>query len=743
MNHALLLVAVPFLAASIAAAPAADPGPAEAASTQVSETPAYRAASVLVTGLGPEAVPILQDRGIILFSGDAKRGRQVLHVQRPLFESLARHADAWQLFLAAAEQSRSGSEPAADLRSLRSLQALPLAGFMTVPVRAAVDILANRAFHLGALGPKLGPASGQPPLLETAWGAAFSAETHLPVLGDPATVAEDFFLRHLSGPDPSPSRSHFLSHVRSVHQKDLAAPLAGDLVSGKPSAETLSWVTRYLREQLALWNVLGAAKRLESVERSTSLRKELAELRTVLTPLAAKPGLREEFDAALKASGPRPRGRFTVSELHVHSADRDGTLDLEDTAVVSIAYWVDGLAPTESARVTEAGFLDLGESGIAHRTLQETERMNGGPYLFSAQVPVDRTGPLRYRFHLQAGALAPISRETDIPVSPSLPQQLLAAAGAQQETVSCQFEDSEALSEAVEKELEPLSAQPQFKRLAASVRKNAADVALLPAALEKVQGALEPSRLYASGEQCTFRSDRAEHGLTALAGLPAGCDARPEGASNLSRELLRLHRVAEERRLRQDAFRKTVAEARSLEAACRPDDAAQTYAAAMALLEADPESRCGELEQQFTTIRLLDLPRTGSMTELGRIYDSLVERASRYFSVGDYRGAIEITAPLLSILDALPSRCHERQRAAAAKTAEAAGVALGPLDPKRAAAVLPAANPAKYVESIRAEWEERRRKARAARERARLQESPVAPLEESETPADKPAGEPR
>ncbi|MFH1723179.1 MAG: hypothetical protein ABII00_01015 [Elusimicrobiota bacterium] len=691
------------------------------------------AAAVLETALGSKALAILHEYGYVLLGGTPKDGRRVIHVQWEPLRSLNEHAGAWLGFLELYKQNRRGVSIEGDLKRLRALQTTPTAGLISGPVRAALDALALHMEAGSELGKRLPAASRQKLLFDTRWGEDFLERTHVDLLPSAAEAADEFFMRHLTGPGESlEPADHFLGHVRNVYGEELAEQLGRDRTAGEASKELRKWIGKYLADQTLLWNFTRTRGRLRSIERPSGLKRTLKDLRAVVEPLSRETGLLERLREEMKAEGPAPRLRFTGPELHVQNAAGSADVDVGDTIVVSMAYWIEGLEERETARITEVAYADRGAGGVADRVQNYVERRKGGPHSFTARVPVRSSETITYRLHLDAPGSDRFQREIEIKVSPRYHDLLLEAGKAEAKAEACQLQEAVALLESLQDKIAPLAAKTRFARLLATLGDRARTVSKQIDRRESLNAALDGARLYASADQCDFRADRARRALSLLADLPPGCDAAQSGDTILSAELQSLVEATDRRRLHQEAFLKGASKARELARACRAQDAAEQYAAALALLDAEPEARCGQWEKEYTLIRISELPRAAAADALATAIDESVGRASRRFADGDYPGTTGILLPLMAAIDAMPeSRCYASLRTKAEQLAEAAGVALAPPDPEDVRASLPKDSVEKALKDVLAERERHQRGQRSEAERERIRQAPHPPEEDA------------
>ncbi|MFA6091656.1 MAG: hypothetical protein WCU88_04135 [Elusimicrobiota bacterium] len=680
-----------LLAAAASAEPVVQQQPAEPAAqpqaaieTPRPAVPAPQAAyAALEDALGPDAVSVLVRRNMILLSGE-KKAPAVLSVQWPMLEAFIARAKDLQLLPELCAKIRSNESLSGDPAALRRIASMSTAGPVTDEVRSAAALLAAHIENVSSFPPALA-ASTQKPLGLLAWGADFQDRVHGDTAADLQDAASAFFSEFLYGPHRSvEAESHYLAHMKSVHASDEAPVLESDRAAGSASQRTLDSLAEYLGEQRRLLAADRTRERLGSIEKNGSLRRDLTDVSELAEKILAGPDISRALRFALQTPGPQPRVKFSGAELHVHSLDGKESFDIGDTAIVSLAYWVEGLSPKESAVVTEAGFLDDEISGMQESRAETVKRAGGGPYTVTLRAPLRSAGKKTYRFILYTADGAMTARAVEIEVSPRLEELRLAAAQAEDLAQRCRLADAEKSFSGLEERLAPLEEKPQAREILSWLKPRLRLAAEQAADWKTLRSQLDGVRLYASKEQCDFRADKALRALALLDKLPSGCDRMPSEsrtASSLRAELETLLRETQTRRANQDAFRVSVARGRKLESACRHEEAADAFASALALLDSDGEARCGAWETEYTTLRLQDLPRARAGQALVEELAALREKAALKASQKDPAGALAVLNPQIARIDALPDPlCYQEERRKSEGLAAAAGAALPPPD---------------------------------------------------------------
>lgn len=462
-------------------------------------------------------------------------------------------------------------------------------------------------------------------------------------------------------------------------------------------------------------------ERVAKAEKGSDARKDLADVREAAPRLAAAPDLPARLKDILSAPDEPSAVKLTAPELHARS--EDGTpLEPGDKAVFSIAYWVDGLAKGAQTDVVEALYLDQGALGLALVRRESRRRASGGPYVVNVTAVVPAAGRLTYRLALDSAEAAPLSREASVPVSDALDALRAEAGRAESLARACRLDESTAVWHEV---LSGLGTQDSPARAALTKEAKSRLRAAEDWARDRRELAesLDGARLYATAEQCEYRTDRAERALKLLSGLPAGCDRGEAGGPGVAAELADLSRLTDSRRRLQEGFRASVKKARDAESSCRAQDAARLYASALALLDSDAGARCGALDAEYQAVRLGDLPRVAGAEGLSAALEAELAKARKRFSAGDPAGALKVLLPLSTALRRAPdARCHAALLKDADELAQGAGMAVAPVE---ASALRLGPDPAsEAVAAAKKDWERRQAEADEARGQAENLQAP-------------------
>lgn len=670
---------------------------------------------LLEEALGAKALQGLERQGLLATADNPDR---LLAVSWDAFKKAEDAAPRLAEFLTAFDKLSDGREPADPTDAFSELRDLPEGGFFKGAMRDALSAAASRAAAVRELGERRAPLAKSGSLFRTPWGQEFAQRTHADLGGASAdAAASDFFSRVLAAPAaPAGAAAHLLAWAAASGVEGLEAELGASRAAGKAGAALEARLGRYLRDQALLEQVLAASERLARIERGSDAKTLFKDARAAAPALAAAGGLSKRLKDAFEDEPANSPLRLSAHEVHVQGAGAP-PLEPGDKAVFSAAYWVDGLPKGRSARIAEVLLLEDPQRGLSVVSRASRSRGNGGPYTVSIEAELPRSGNLSYRLLLDAGGAVPAELPRAVEVSDSLDGLRGAAAEAQWLGLSCRFDDAEKAWNGV---LEKASSSKKASaRVAAEARDALRTVAFWKARKKELDESLDGARLFASRERCEYRTDRAERALKLLAALPAGCDRTApgglgSGAGSVAAELSRLASVTESRRSLQEAFRAGVARAKDREASCKSEEAAVLYASSLALLDSDPDARCGDFEREHAAVRLADLPRAAAVKGLSDAVEAELSNARRRLAEGKPHAALAALQPLSTGLRALPDqRCWSSALSKADELAEASGVALGPQSAAERGLAPDMPRPA--LAEARRDWEERQARLREER----------------------------
>lgn len=716
---------------SLAAAPAAakrkrkekppEPAPEAAAEPHVSGE--RRAYALAEKSLGAEALAILNERGYLVTVGKGNDARLV-HAQWEALLALTERGR--ELGVLASLLAENAKAPAfdGDEEAVRALRAAPAGGLMTPGVRAAADLLAA---HLAAAHALERDAleRGGARLFETEAGAAFMRWARPELRGDSRALANEYFRLRLAAPEHAEAAAaHLLGYMKEARGRELEEALGRDLAANKLSEELGGALAGYLEDQVRLWTLFRTPERIRELERATDLRRDLKELAAVLPRLGedAVRELREALDSPAGATR-----EFRVTELHVHASGEWPGVDTGDTVVVSASFWLESLGNGGSVEAFAVGFTDHGEGGLRDKSVVPLRLTESGPHVFKGSFILDAHEPRTYRLLVSAESAETVRREIEITPSLAHKGALEKLTDARVMLQSCELEGTLEQASALERAFAQGGERPQTKALAEDARRLRAEAEAASRAYQELQAALPGARLYSSSDQCEFQVDRAERALELLGTLPAGCALRQDGADQaLGAELAALFERTGARAQRQLAFRQGVASGAELEKACKGPEAAEAYAGALALLDADAAARCGEAEAEYVRVRDEALPRALAGASSARSAEDALAKAEKLFAGGDHAGALGVLHPLAAGLkQAENPGCYGVVLKRAEELSQAAGVALAPRE--RSRSELGPDDTAELAAEIGKESRRRRSTRRSQRESELERQSPQAP----------------
>lgn len=703
--------------------------PARAEEKAPPPVPERAAAAAIAKALGSRGLDILDETGIVVAARVKNSGRRILHVEWQDLAVLIRHAAALESAAALYEDARVREKGTVlgDLAGVRRIQALPTTGPITPAIKTALDVLGLHLKSADALGKTLTQTEHAAVLFDAPWARDYFERIHGAILEDFRPHAGAYFRDILVGPrDLSAAVEHFLLYTRDILGDDATQLLTADRTKGKASPKLEALIARYLLDQQRLWTAARTRERLRAIEDHTDLTEEMSRLRVVTDGLSKTPDLVKKIGELLKAEPPRTTVRFSGPDLHVRSEDGRSGFREGDSAVISMAYWIEGLGGDEKLAVTETGFFRRGGSGVSRRSEQIVKRKGAGPHVFTTRVRLGPGGRGDYHLALAAPGAATFFKKTAIRWSGGAKEAREVLPAVDNLISECELSEAGQMLADLESQVSGDKHAPEG--LLENIRDRARLVDEQKSLLEDLYKSLAGVRLYASKDECRYRTDRAERALSILEHLPPGCDRlKAESSGPISLEVRKMLQATERRRLNQEVFRTAAAEARKRETACKFEVAGKMYASALALLDSDPEARCGAWEAEYTRIKLTDLPRAVSASDLAESIDKSIDDASRLFAKGDYSGALGIVVPLAAGIRALPdAHCYKARSDKADQFVRSAGLALGS-DSRASSAALPKDSTGKEVRSVAMEYERVMRREHRTRTREDIRQSPLTP----------------
>ena len=612
-----------------------------------------------VSAFGEAGVQTLAARGYVVIQGrGAERRLAAVH---------------WKALegLAAAAPSCLTLSP--DFAACRSL---PFDGAMTPRLHALASSVAaanEERFALASSSASLTEPAALPNLFETAWGRDFAARRGADRVEETAALAKPFFEDYLGGPRPNEDAAkHFLEVAAARGEAGAGAKLAADAERGAASDELRRMLRSYLQDERRRRGLRLADARVLALVADKETARDLAALKALAATLAAKPDLLASLETAVSGA-PSPSGapKLRSAGIHLQESTRLGQHELGDEAVVSGAYWVDGLEEGASAALEETTFVETAR-GFAAVATNGVKRRNGGPYIYERRLTIDETHPFAVVALVSAASGTVVTERAEVPVAPDYELSLKKEAEALQASLSCDPKSAGAAYGALADLVsDAAKVKPQYRSLldrALLGRKKAAADA---AALSRFEEASAAARADAAPQRCAFAVERTDAALALARRLPAGCD---RGLPELFAQRAVLSRRAAD----QNWILKASADARSRRRACDFAGASERWTEALAVAEADPAARCGQAdaEAKAAEAELPAVRRASAWTEaLGKSVDKAGAEplpAKR----------LALLAPALARLDALEDRdCRRGLIKRAERLAGAAGDAeTGPAD---------------------------------------------------------------
>ena len=634
---------------------------------------ALLAASLLLAAQAASAAPLdafvsaFGEAGVTTLSA---RGYIVLQGRGPERRLVAVHWKSLERLAASAESCHRLSPEFAACRSL------PSDGAMTPRLHALADAVAaanEERFALTSSSASPAEPAGLPNLFDTPWGRDFAARRGADRVEEPAPLAKPFFEDFLGGPRPNADAAkHFLAVETARGASGADVLLSSDAARGAASDDLRMLIRRYLRDERRRRGLSRAEARVAAVSAEKDAARDLEALTSIAATLAVKPGLLSSLESAVSgAAAPAGAPKLRSAGIHLQDPTRLGQHELGDEAVVSGAYWVDGLEEGASAAIEETTFLET-LRGFSAAETASVKRRNGGPYVFERRLAIGEAKPFAVVAFVSAASGTVVAERVEVPVAPDYELSLKKEAEAIQDSQSCDPKSAEAAYGALADLLaDAAKVKPQYRSLldrAVAGRKRAADDA---AALAKLEEAVADARADSSPQQCAYSVSRTDAAIALARKLPAGCD-------RVLPELFAQRAAISRRAADQKWFLNASDAARSRRRACDFAGAARGWTEALAVLETDPAARCGkaDAEAKAAETELPAVRRAAAWTE------TLVKSVDKAEAETVPAKRLALLAPALARLDSLEDRdCRRDVFKRAEKLAAAAGDAeTGPAD---------------------------------------------------------------
>lgn len=656
-----LLAALLAPAAAVAAAPAAPP-------------PSSPALALLEESFGAKGVETLAARGIIVLQG--KPGaRRLAAVHWKALDTLSKAASSCLALASAADALGNERTPTTSFTDFAACRALPVEGLMTPSLHglaAALQTLHEERWALALASASAAGVAGKPNVFDTPWGKDLAARRHADALENPAPLVKPVFDDLLAGPRPDKNATAlFAAEASARGAADPELLLSRDSTQGNMSEELRERLRRTLSNERRRWSAAQARAAAAKLLADSNVKRELESLRATAQALSSRPNLPTALEAAASRTAASGGGlKIKSAGIHLQEPTRLGQYELGDEAVVSGAYWVDGLPEGGSADVEETVVVET-ERGFLSSEAKTYKRRNGGPYPFSRAVKIEETKPFAARTFVSSEKAGLVSERVELPVASDFEFALMRESHAAGLRAACRLKDAEAACLSLEKVVaEPAKVKPQYKALAERLRKAREAAKADAETLIKLEEALSSARADSAPQQCRYETGRVDEALKIAKRLPPGCDAHLP-------ELHALRATIQRRKADQVWFLKASATARSRRKSCDLDGARQRWAEALATLDADPAARCGKVAEEETKAKteIAEVSRLRAWREelLGVLSKADAETAP------DRR--LELVRPVTSRLGALNADCFGAEsKRAAALAASASKTLTAPAD---------------------------------------------------------------
>lgn len=683
-------------------------GPAFAA-----ETPAPTAAkdtgplSLLTDSFGEPGVETLASRGVIVLQGKPA-ARRLAAIHWKSFGTLTQAMSSCLALTSAADAL--GHEPVqtAPTLDLSVCRALPPDGMMTPSLHALAAALEAAheerwALHLASASPTGVPS--MPNLYDTAWGKDLIARRHADVLENPAVLVKPVFDDLLAGPRPDKDAAALFAAEASA--RGAVSPetlLAYDGDHGALSEELRAQLRRTLSNERRRWAAAKARATAADLLGNASVKRELEALRNVAKSLSSRPNLSSALEAAASRSPASGHTRLKSAGLHLQEPTRLGQHELGDTAIISGAYWVDGLKENDSVEIEESLVVET-ERGFSSVETRSYKRRNGGPYPYARTIKITETRPFAVRSIVSGAGSNALIERVEVPLARDFEMALIKEAEAAGLRATCRLKDAEAAYLSLETLVtEPAKIKPQYQELAVRARKAREATKLENETSIKLEEGLAAARADSAPQLCRYETNRVDEALKLAKRLPVGCD----------RDLPELHALRAmitRRAADQKWFLKASSDARSKRKSCELNAARARWSEALASLDGDPGARCGRVaeEEGRAKTEFAELTRKIAWRE------ELGKSLSKAEAETSPARRLDIIRPVTSRLGDLKSDCLDAETKRAAALANAASKILtAPADTEMERRLPPVSALASAITEVRAERAQRLEAATAA-----------------------------
>ena len=634
---------------------------AAAAATSFADEPI----AFLKDSFGDSGIETLASRGILVLQGKPS-ARRLAAVHWKALDALSRASASCLALTQAADSLDHDAPPVSPTLGLSACRALTAGSPLTPALAAIAAALEARNEELWSLAQTSAAASGaaaRTNAFDTSWGKELNARHHADMLENHSSLTKPIFHESLAG--PRPERDALALFIADAGARGVAAPdvlLVRDAASGNPSDELRAQLRRTLSDERRRWAAEKARATAAELLAKSSVKRELDDLRELSRVLHSRTNL----STALEAASARPassgaRLHLRSAGIHLSQPTRLGQHELGDTAIVSGAYWVDGLDEGASADVEETLVVetDRGFSAPATRTVK---RGNGGPYPYVRAVEITQTRSFAVRA-IVSSPLGPVFTErVEVPVAQDFELALLKESEAAGLFAACRFSDAESAYAALETLVaEAAKVKPQYKGLRARALKGVETSKAGGEILLKRDDALVEARADSAPQRCRYETDHVDAALKLSRRLPPGCD----------RDLPELHALREtivRRAVDQAWFLEASASARSKRKSCDLEAARARWSEVLSALEEDPGARCGRVAQEETLVKT-ELPEVAREQAWRGELSSALSKAEAGATPARH---LELLRPISARLGALKSPCLKSESRRAAALAQSA-----------------------------------------------------------------------
>lgn len=672
--------------------------------------------ALLRDSFGENGAETLASRGVLVLQGKGP-ARRVAAIHWKQLDALTRAASSCLALATAADAlGHEGTPASADL-GLTACRALGADGLVTPSLHALASALESRHEERWALAQSGAAPAGDAArknAFDTPWGKDLASRRRADTLENPAPITKTLFDELLSGPRPDKDAATLLT--AEAKARGAQAPevlLDYDASHGALSEELRAQLRRTLADERRRWAAEKARAAAAELLSKPSVKKELEDLRGVAKALSARANLPSALEASFTRGATAPAlPRLRSAGLHLQEPVRLGQYELGDEAVVSGAYWVDGLPEGESAEVEETVVVET-DRGFASPETRVVRRRDGGPYAYSRTVKIGETRAFAVRALVSAGGPLVVER-VEVPVAKDFELALAKESDAAGLRASCRLKDAEGAYAALETLVaEAAKVKPQYRDLQNRARAGKEGAKSDAETILKLEEALVEARADSAPQRCAYDTKRVDEAIRTAKRLPAGCD------KDLP-ELHSLRALIVKRAADQDWFLRASADARSKRRSCDLEGARTRWSEALSSLDADPGARCGKAAEEEAKAKTEFAAAARELAWRDEITRALAKAEAETAPAK----RLELVRPVLSRLGALNADCLRGESRKAAMLAETSARALGAPSDEELQKRLPGdASLANASAEIKAE-RKRRLEAATAAEKAAVEPAP-------------------